>query len=220
MVIDDVAVTEGNSGQVVAKFTVSLSGPSGKVISVKYATSNSTAVATADYATSSGTLNFPVGTTSQSVTVLVNADLLDEINETFFVNLSSATNAAITDNLGVGTIIDDDPMPSLSINNVSFFEGNSGYTLATFTVTLSAASGRTVSVGYATADIVGVSSSDYASKSGVLSFAPGIVSKTISILVKGDLLKELDEFFSLNLSDALNASIADSHGVARIQNDD
>lgn len=220
MVIDDVAISEGNSGQVVAKFKVTLSGPSGKAVTVKYATSNNTAVAAADYATSAGTLNFPAGTTSQPVIVLVNADSLDEINETFFVNLSSATSAVITDNRGVGTIIDDDPLPSLSINNVSIFEGNAGYTLATFTVTLSAASGRAVSVGYATANSTGLSSSDYSSKSGVLSFASGVVSKTISVVVKGDLLKELDELFSLNLSNALNATMADSLGIARILNDD
>lgn len=220
LVINDVAVTEGNSGQTLAHFTVSISAASAKVITVRYGTANSTAVASADYVATSGTLNFPAGTTSQSLDVKVNADLLDEFTETFLVNLSGATYAVISDSRGIGAITDDDPLPSLSVNNVSIFEGNSGYTLATFTVTLSAASAKTVTVGYSTADNAGVSSGDYASKSGALSFASGVVSKTISVLVKGDVFKELDEFFSLNLSDALNATIADSRGLARIRNDD
>ena len=34
--------------------------------------------------------------------------MLDEANETFFLNLSGASNATIADGQGVGTITDDD----------------------------------------------------------------------------------------------------------------
>ena len=86
------------------------------------------------------------------MTVLVNGDTLDEDNETFFVNLTNPSNATIDDAQGVATIIDDDGDPSLTINDVSVTEGNSGTVDATFTVTLAPVSGRTVTVDYATAD--------------------------------------------------------------------
>jgi large repetitive protein len=110
-------------------------------------------------------------------------DLLDEVNETFFVNLSSATNATIADNQGVGTITDDDATPSLTINDVTVTEGNTGSTNATFTVTLSAASGQAVTVDFATANNTALAPGDYTAASGTLTFAAGETTKTITVSV-------------------------------------
>ena len=79
-------------------------------------------------------------------------DVFDENDETLFVNLSGAVNATISDNQGQATIVDNHPTPSLVINNVTATEGNSGTRQFIFTVTLSAASGRSVTVTYATAN--------------------------------------------------------------------
>src|SRR5205085_11056942 len=96
-------------------------------------------------------------------------DTTDEPNETFNVNLSSPTNATISDGTGVGTITDDDGAPSLSIDNVTVTEGNAGTTTATFTVKLLPASGQAVSVNYATAaGTATTADNDYTSKSGTL----------------------------------------------------
>ena len=65
--------------------------------------------------------------------------MLDEANETFFLNLAGPTNATLADGQGLGTITDNDPTPTLSINDVTVIEGNTGTVPATFTVTLSAA---------------------------------------------------------------------------------
>ena len=65
--------------------------------------------------------------------MLVNGDLLDEANETYFVNLTNPTNATIADGQGLGTITDDDPMPALSIGDVTVIEGDAGTVDATFT---------------------------------------------------------------------------------------
>ena len=70
---------EGDSGTANATFTVSLGGPSGRPISVDFATVNGTAIAPGDYAAASGTLNFAAGETTETVTVLVNGDTLDEV---------------------------------------------------------------------------------------------------------------------------------------------
>lgn len=107
--IDDVSVTEGNSGTVNANFTVSLSAASSQVVTVNYATANGTATAGSDYTAITTTLlSFPAGTTTQPITVAVNGDGDVEGDETFVVNLSNATNATIADPQGQCTINNDD----------------------------------------------------------------------------------------------------------------
>ncbi len=64
--------------------------------------------------------------------------MLDEANETFFVNLAGPSNATIADSQGLGTINDDDPTPTLSVSDVTVTEGNTGTINAVFTVTPSA----------------------------------------------------------------------------------
>ena len=104
-------VTEGDGGNVNANFTVSLGAPSGRQVTVDFSTANGTATAPADYQTGNGTVSFPAGQTAQQVTIQVNGDLLDEIDENFLVNLTNASNGIITDPQGPGTITDNDPLP-------------------------------------------------------------------------------------------------------------
>src|SRR6184192_2429001 len=101
-------------------------------------------------------------------------------------------------------------MPSLSIGDATVVEGSSGTVAATFQVGLSAPVPQTVTVDYATADGTATAPSDYTAKSGTLTFAPGETTKNVTVLVNGDLLPESDETFSVNLSNAGNATIADA----------
>ncbi len=220
LAVDDVTVLEGDSGTVDATFTVRLNVPSGREVTVNYATANGSAVAPGDYAPASGPLAFAPGETTKSVTVTVNGDLLDEANETFFVNLTSPTNATFLDNQGLGTITDDDGTPALSINDATVTEGNSGSINAIFTVTLAPTSGQTVTVQYATADGTAVASSDYTQVGNTLTFAPGESTKTIAVQVRGDTAIESNETFLVNLSNATNAALADGQGLGTITNDD
>jgi Calx-beta domain len=115
IIIDDVSVTEGNSGTTSAVFTVSLSGASAQSVTVDYATADGTATTTdSDYQAASGTLTFNPGDTSKTITVSVNGDTVFEPDETFFVNLSNAVNAEIAKGQGTGTILNDDPAPTPS----------------------------------------------------------------------------------------------------------
>jgi hypothetical protein len=77
LAIDDVTVTEGNSGTSNATFTVRLTDQSAQTVTVNYATADGTATAGADYQPASGTLTFAPGETSKTVTVLVNGDIVD-----------------------------------------------------------------------------------------------------------------------------------------------
>src|SRR5207249_2245282 len=105
------------------------------------------------------------------VAVTVNGDTKFEPNETFFVNLSNPVNATISDNQGVGTIVNDDGQPTISISDVSQNEGNAGPTVFTFTVSLSSASFQTITVDFATADGTATTADgDYVAASGTVTF--------------------------------------------------
>jgi len=119
-------VTEGDTGTVNADFTVRLSAASTQTVTVYYFTVDATARAGSDYTAVAGTLTFAPGQTQKTITVAVLGDTLEEPNETFFVKLTAATNATIARGQGVGTITDNDPTPSLAINNVTVTEGNTG----------------------------------------------------------------------------------------------
>ena len=106
--ITDVSMTEGNSGTKNFNFTVSLSPASSQTVMVNYGTANNSAIAPGDYTPVSGTLTFTVGQTSKTVFVPVKGDATYEPNEEFWVLLSGATSATISDNKGVGTIRNDD----------------------------------------------------------------------------------------------------------------
>ena len=92
-------------------FTVTLSAPSVTSVSVRFATTNGTATSsgkTADYSSTSGTLTFDPGETSKTISVTVRNDTTVEADETFFVNLSRSSGAAIAVSRGTGTIRNDD----------------------------------------------------------------------------------------------------------------
>ena len=213
-------MTEGNAGTVSATYTVSLSAASGRPVSIDFATADGTATAPADYQSGSGTLSFAPGQTTRQITVLVNGDLLDEIDETYFVNLSNPTNVTISDNQGLGTITDDDLPPALSVNDVTVTEGDAGTVDATFTVSVDTPSGRTVTVDYATADGTAHAPGDYQSRDGTLTFAAGQTSRTITVLVNGDTVDENNETYTLDLSSPTNATISDGVGIGSIVDDD
>ncbi|HYE64248.1 MAG TPA: Calx-beta domain-containing protein, partial [Pyrinomonadaceae bacterium] len=206
-----------------ASITVTRTGGSIGTVSVNYATSDSTATAGSDYTSASGTLTFAEGETSKSFTIPITDDLLDEADETVNLALSDPAGGATlgAQSTAVLTITDNDAQPSLAINDVTVMEGNSGTTNAVFTVNLSAASGQAVTVSYATADGTATTAdNDYQSASGTLTFNAGETSKSITVMVNGDTAVEPDETFTVNLSDAVNASITDGEGTGTITNDD
>jgi outer membrane autotransporter protein len=220
--INDVSLNEGDSGTTAFTFTVSLNAPAGPAgVSFNIATANGSATAGSDYvAQALSGQTIPAGSSSATFTVQVNGDTFNEPNETFVVNVSSVTGATVADAQGVGTIVNDDALPSLSINDTSVTEGNTGAVTATLTVTLSAASGQTVTVNYATANASAVAPTDYLAASGTLTFAPGTTTQTLSVTVNGDTTPEADETFAVNLSGPVNATLADAQGIVTVLNDD
>ena len=219
--VDDLSVNEGDAGTTTATFTVTLSAASSKTVTFDWATSAGSATASTDYVATSGSKTVAAGTATATLTVTVNGDTLDELDETFGVALSNPGNATIADGSGVGTITDDDAVPTLSVDDVSLpAEGNVGTTTATFTVTLSAASGRTISVNWTTADDMAIQPDDYVASSGPLTFVAGDTSETFGVTVKGDIIAELDETFRVVLTNPSNAGLADPQGIGTITDDE
>jgi hypothetical protein len=110
--------------------------------------------------------------------------------------------------------------PTVSINDVTLNEGNSGFTTATFNVTLSSASSQTINVNYGTSNGTALAASDYLATSGVVTFAPGQVSRPAAVQISGDTTVESNETFFVNLSSPVNVTIADGQGTGTIVNDD
>jgi hypothetical protein len=214
--IDDVVVTEGPDAR--ASFTVSLSFASGSAISVQYSTANGTA-AEGDFVPAPPTLlTFAPGETDKPVVIEIEDDPLDEDDESFFVELSGA-DAPIEDAQGAGTILDDDPLPALSIADVSFAERN-GLRPVLFRVEIGAESGRTVTVSYAVVAGSATPGTEFRERTGSLTFPPGATRRWILVWTRGDRVDEADEDFFIELGGAVNATIATPRARATIVDDD
>src|SRR5262249_18480477 len=154
-----------------------------------------TAAAGSDYTAASGVVIIPAGQTSATVTVAVRGDRLVEADETFAVNLSSPTNAIISDGQGVGSIVDDEPR--ISISDVTRVEGKRNQTTTfTFTVTLLVPYDQPVTMSFRTVNGTATTADqDYVAQTGTLTLKPGETTRTITITVKGDNKKEATEYF-------------------------
>jgi hypothetical protein len=214
--VNDVAVTEGDTGSVKATFTVSLSQPSPFAASVNYGTSPGTATAAVDYGAVGGTVNFPPGVTSQPVEVPVLGDRIDEANETYSLDLSGPAGATLADPQGQGTINDNDN-PGFTINDVTVRERYVPATAtARFTVTLSPTQAGTTTVSWATANGTATAPGDYISGGATLTFPGGTSTQTLDVVVNSDALIEGAETFLVNLSASSGPPIAFGSGTGRI----
>ncbi len=220
--IAPVTANEGNSGTTPFNFAVSLSNTSYQAISVTATTSDGSAtIADNDYLAATGPVNIPAGSTSGTFAVSVNGDTKFEANEAFTVTLSVSVNAALGTAAATGTITNDDGQPTMSIDSVSQAEGNAGTTAFNFTVSLSAPSGVNVSASYNSADgSATLANNDYQSASGLVSFAPGVTTQPVTVLVNGDLVTEPNETFTVALSALSNAAAGSLVGTGTILNDD
>ena len=217
--IADTSVTEGDSNSVNLVFTVTLSASSSTQYTVDYAQTGGTATSGSDYtAVAAGTLTFAPNATTQTITVPVTGDTLNEGNETVVVELSNAAGGAgISTASGTGTIVDNDL--TFSIDSPSVDEGDSGPATLTFTVTLSASVSSTHTVAYASSDGTATVGTDYTAVSGTLTFAANETAKTIAVSVTGDTLNEGNETVVVTLSDG-TTGISTVTGTGTIVDDD
>jgi serralysin len=118
--ITDVTRNEGSlSGNRTLNFSfaVTLSSASSQAVTVRYETTDGTALAGSDYIATSGTLNFAAGVTSQTFNVAVYADRTIESNELFYVDLLNPSNGNLGKARGTGTILNDDGISTTTPKN-------------------------------------------------------------------------------------------------------
>jgi T1SS-143 domain-containing protein len=214
-------------------FTVTLSHPSTTPTTVTLKLEGITATLGSDTGavkvSTDGGLNYTTATVNPDGTITVNlpanaavnalhvqvptlTDTLSEGAET--IKLSGSTTQNTAPAQGTGTINDANGLPTLNINDV---EVNEAAGVAIYTVTLSNPSTTAVTVNFATQDGTATAGSDYATTSGVLTFAPGETSKTISVPITNDAINEGVERYTVVLSNASgNAQIADGSGLGGI----
>ena len=177
-----------------AVFTVSISPApaTGETVTVYYDTERVAGTATPvdDYTPTSGSLVFSDTVTEHTISVPVIGDDVDDAFdvEDFYVELYNVTgDAVIGDGLGKGEIHDDDPLPTMTIDDLPDIpENDGGSHYEEFTVSLSAASEKTISVEYGTSDGTTTAGADYTATSGTLTFDPGQTSLPVSVEILDD----------------------------------
>ena len=215
--------TAGEGGVLSFEVSFEQQSPSARTVTVDYATADGTATAGADYTAAAGTARIAAGQTAATVAVSALQDRLDEPAEQFRLVLSDPTGATLAVAEAVGSIADDDPLPRLRIDDPEATENDDDS--VTFTVTLSEASGRDVTVEYATADSSpaagwAAAGADYTAATGTLAIEAGDTEATIDVALLDDSDAEDPETLRLQLSDPANALLGDAVGVATILDDD
>ena len=224
----DASKAEGDSGTTEFTFTVSRTGDLSSAGNVTYTVSGNGATADdfADGVFETGTVSFAAGEDSQTVTIDVAGDLDVEADEGFTVTLSNATGgASIAMAAASGTIRNDDADLSITADDATKSEGDSGSTAFTFTVTRSGTEGsRTVDWAVTGSGANPADASDFAGgafPNGTVSFSDGEATATITVNVAGDSDIEPDEDFTVTLSNASgNAEISGATASSTIDNDD
>jgi len=217
----NLSLNEGSSTTNVARFPVLLSAPCRFPVTVEYETSNMTAQAASDFAGAAGTLVFAPGVTNLLVSIPIVPDRMDEGSEQFFLNLHSPSNAVIVTPQGRCRILDDDPPPMMTVEDVTLPEGGTGTeSVAEFRFHLSVPSALGVQVNYATADDSAHAPLDYAGVSGTLVFPPGTTNQAVRVVIRGDHRYESDEKFVLKLTQVNAAILSRTQAVATILDDD
>jgi choice-of-anchor C domain-containing protein len=218
--VRDATVVEGNVGTAPLGFEVRVRQPSDVPVTVEYTLSDGTARAGSDFDGAGGTVTIPAFTGSATIPVPVLADTMFEEDERFTLTLRNPSRGTLTDAEAVGVVVNDDPMPLVSVDDVFVAEGDSGTRAATFTVTVSSVIDRPMTVSYFTANGSAGSGSDYVATNGTLTIPANASRATVAVTVLGDTLPEVNETFLLTISDASHAMLGDAQGVATIVNDD
>lgn len=202
-----VAQAEGNAAGNV-NFVASLSRPVQGAVGIRVTTSDDSASAPSDYASSNLVVNFASNATTATFSVPSVGDAVVEANERFALSLSALTAPApVLASITVsatpifGTLNNDDSA-TISINAPSQLEGNAGTAALPFTLNLSAPVQGGVSFTAATADgTATVANNDYQASTTAVSFAGlSTTAQTVNVNVLGDLTLENDESFAVNLS--------------------
>jgi hypothetical protein len=200
---------------------VNLSNTSNVTVTMDYATADHSARAGVDYTQASGTLTFSPGQFTKTIIVPLLPGSPGP-NKDFFITLSNLTNATFTKSNAIVTITYAAPGAlTLSIDDPSLKEGNTGTTLLAFSVNLSKVNFTAVTIDYTTANGTAIAGTDYTAKSGTVTFAPGKRSRAILIPLAGDTTVNGNRTLVVNLTNVTGGpQVTKSQGTGTIVDDD
>jgi hypothetical protein len=199
-------------------FTVTLTNGDSQASTVDFTTADGTAIAGKDYTTTTGTLTFPPGTSTQQITVPLLPDANYGPSLNFHILLSNSGNSTISGADGLETILNPLPPPALTPAAASVTASTNGKTSMTFQVNMSTASELTTTVDYSTSDGTAVAGQDYTASKGVLTIAPGATSGTVTVPVLPQTIYGPPISFNLNLNDPTNGTVGTAQAVGTILN--
>ncbi len=204
----DATVSNNGESTTAVNIPVSLSQVNGTT-TVNYSVTGGTATGSGtDFTLTDGMLTFAPGTTTQNIAVTVVNDILIEADETIEITLSSPSSNA---SLGTNTVhtytINNDETTTVAFG-ASSSNGNESSTTVNIPVSLTQASGSTITVGYSvTGGTATGSGTDFTLADGTLTFVPTDVTEDIVLTIINDTLDESDETIIVTLINPTNTSL-------------
>ncbi|KPA18527.1 hypothetical protein MHK_001255, partial [Candidatus Magnetomorum sp. HK-1] len=193
--------------------TATLSHASDEIISVDYTVGGSASNGE-DYTLANGTFTIPAGSASTNVNIILGDDIIDENNETVYVQMIAYTNTSGGSSTRYTlTITDDDNPPLISFSPMtSTSVENSG--IIPITATLSQTSEKIINADYIVTGGTATSGSDYTLNSGTLTFVAGSTAKAFTIALMDDALDEDSEIVILGFSNFVNVTETTGAGAS------
>jgi hypothetical protein len=215
----DTSVSEGGGA---VTLEIRLSSPSEKTVAIGWSTAPNPgpdgATAGLDFVSTSGVETFAPGETIKQVSVSILEDTIYECDELFQVDIISVSNATLgSPYTAVVTIVENDPLPNVTIEDVTVNEWNGP---AHVRVTMDRVSSKPVSIPYWLTQGTAVTPWDYGNQTGTISLPPGSTFDYIDVTIVNDNLAEYDENFFIHLGPATHAVTADPLGIVTIISDD
>ena len=216
--------------------TLVRTGDTSEQATVHVATSNGTATAGSDYTSTSGTVTFRRDDDTSTVCIPIGDDAVDEPHETLFATISQPSSGYVigSPSRATLTILDDDPPPvtptptptppasELHFSATSYTVPENG-SLGRLTIQRTGDTTQAATVHVSTADGTATAGSDYATTSGLISFAAGDTAKVVSVPIHEDAADEDHETLTVSLSQP-SATVAigspDEATLTILDNDD
>lgn len=203
-----------------AEVNLLLSAPINREVVIHYRTQDGTAKAGRDYVAQDGAVRIAPGETFVTLRIPLIDDRIHERNEEFEVILTGATGAPLGRKTTQIQIISDEPVPQLSLQDVTLHEGNVGTQTVELRIETDYLSEETLQVQYTTTDGTATSPTDYQSSSDTVSIPPGQAHAVVRIVVNGDTSPEDDEWFGVTLTNPVMAKVRKGKAVVGLLNDD
>jgi hypothetical protein len=226
LAISNSTVFEGDTGDIPASFTLSLSEPSNRPITVTVATKAGTATEGVDYKGGNIKHTFKPGEVNGLIHVMIKGDTLREPNERFHIIATAADGVDHAGKQGMCTIYDNDSvtrdanaMPEISVSNVEISEGDKLNRHANVNINLNKPAKNRINFFFVTKNGSATDGVDYIGARGRGTIEEGKTHTILSFAIIGDTVFERNETFTVEFSNVTNATVNKGTGVVTIMND-